>query len=346
MQLSEIIKSLNIKTVIGDQNKTISSLCKIDQAFDGGLAFLANKAYVSHLETTDASAVFVTEEFSNHSSNATLLVVKDPYVEFGRSVKFFYSLPNPIDRGIHKTAVIEEGAVIGEGSSIGANVYIGKNTRVGKNAIIYPNTTIMENCTLGDDVRIYSNVSVREASIIGDRVTLHNGAVIGSDGFGFAPNIPHGFEKILQAGWVRLEDDVEIGANTCIDRASLGETVIGKGTKLDNLIQVGHNVTIGEHNVFAGLTAIAGSTKVGNWNMFGGASALPGHISVGDRNKMGGKSAPTGNIGNDQVLMGVPAMPDKEFKRIHIAQKSLPSMKKQLKQLQKQVDELQKKLND
>jgi UDP-3-O-[3-hydroxymyristoyl] glucosamine N-acyltransferase len=345
LKIKDIAEQLDAK-VIGDENLEITHLCKIDQATIGGLSFLANKKYDSFLANTEASAVFVTDEFSDVKSKATLLVVKDPYVTFSISLKFFFQLPIPFDKGIDKTAKIHPSASIGKDVHISSNVYIGQNTIIGDNAVIYPNVVILEDSVIGKNVRLYPNCSIRENSIIGNNVTIHNGAVIGSDGFGFAPNPPKGFEKIYQIGIVRIEDDVEIGANTCIDRATIGETVIGKGTKLDNLIQVGHNVIIGNHNVFAGMTAIAGSTTIGDWNFVGGHSAFPGHITVGSRNKIAGKSAPTGNIGSDSTLMGVPAIPDKEFKRNYISQKRIPDLIKQVKSMKKEIEDLQKKLDE
>ena len=325
MIVAEIAKHVN-GTVIGDENAEIISLCKIDQSFSGGLTFLSNSKYESHLKTTLATAVFVAEDYN--VSNTILIKVKDPYLAFVKSIQFFYQIPDSIKDGIHDTAVIEPSAKLGNNVKIGANVYIGENSEIADNVIIHPNTTILENCKIGESSRIYSNVSIREFSVIGKYVTIHNGAVIGADGFGFAPDPPTGFEKIPQTGIVRLGDHVEIGANTVIDRATIGETLIDEGTKLDNLIQIAHNVRIGKHNVFAAQTGIAGSAEIGNWNQFGGQTAINGHIKIGDQNKIGAKSGISNSVSDKEILFGIPAIPLKDFKRINASLKRLPELVK------------------
>jgi UDP-3-O-[3-hydroxymyristoyl] glucosamine N-acyltransferase len=325
MIVADIAKHVN-GVVIGDENAEINSLCKIDQSFSGGLTFLANSKYEAHLKTTEATAIFVKEEYSG--TKATLIKVKDPYLAFVQSIKYFYQLPDSVDDGIHATSVIDKSAKVGKNVKISAHVFIGKNTIISDNVIIHPNTTILEDCFIGESSRIYSNVSIRESSFIGKYVTIHNGAVIGSDGFGFAPDPPNGFEKIPQTGTVRIKDNVEIGANTVIDRATIGETVIEEGTKLDNLIQIAHNVHIGQHNVFAAQTGIAGSTEIGNWNQFGGQTAINGHIKIGDQNKIGAKSGISNSVGNNEILFGIPAISLNEFKRINASLKRLPELVK------------------
>ena len=340
MKLSEIARQFEA-TIIGNADIDITQLCSLDKATASGLSFLSNPKFSKYMETTTAGAVFVSEHLTDIKTNATLLVVKNPYLAFCLAGHLFYSLPKNIETGIHPSAVIEGSARISDGCRIGANVYIGANCTIGKNALIYPNVVIMEDTHIGDDARIYPNVSIRENCRIGDRVTIHAGAVIGADGFGFAPNPPVRFEKILQMGRVRIENDVEIGANSCIDRAAMTETVIGEGTKLDNLVQIGHNVEIGKHNVFSGHSAVGGSTKIGDWNFIGGGSAFPDSITIGNANKFGGRTSPVKDVGHQQEMMGIPAIPVKEYRKIQVSQKYLPDMKRQLRELQKQVKQLE-----
>jgi UDP-3-O-[3-hydroxymyristoyl] glucosamine N-acyltransferase len=340
MLISDIAKLVN-GTVIGDASEEVSFLCKIEAGFKGGISFLANPKYASYLMNTEATAVFVKPEFSQ--SSATLIQVKDPYMAFVLVAEKFYKLPEPLEKGIHKQAFIEHGASIGNNCSIGPFVYIGKNTRIDDNCLIYPNVTIMEDCLIGENARIYSNVSIREQTQIGRNVTLHNGAVIGSDGFGFAPDLPHGLKKIYQMGIVRIEDNVEIGANTCIDRATLGETVIGKGTKLDNLVQIAHNVRIGKNNVMAAQVGVAGSASLGDWNQIGGQAALNGHVIFGNMMKIGAQSGVAKAFSDGSTVMGTPAVLASEYRRMVVGQNKLADLIKDIRELKKEINDLKNK---
>ena len=340
MLISEIAEHVQGK-VIGDKSLDITQLCKIDYGLDGGITFLANEKYAHFLNETKASAIIVDASFSQ--SSKTLIQVKDPYIAFTKIVSMFYKLPLPFPIGIHETAIIEKSAKIGKNCRIAPNVYIGKNTVIGDNAIIYPSVTIMDDCKFGENLRIFSNVSIREECIFGNNVIIHNNAVIGSDGFGFAPNPPKGFEKIYQIGNVVIEDDVEIGANCTIDRSTMGSTMVKKGTKLDNMIHLGHNVVVGQHNVFAAQTGIAGSVQIGDWNQFGGQIAINGHIKIGNQTRSGMKTLITKDTPDGTVLMGSPGRPESEFKRVFASQRKLPDLIKDVRKLKKEIEELKKR---
>lgn len=327
--------------VVGDSSINISSVCTIQDGAAGAIAFLANPKYATHLSTTTASAVFV-QKGSDVSSPAAIVFVDDPYVAFVKTIAMFNELPTPFE-GVAESAVIHETAKIGANAAIAPFVYIGKNVSIGKNALIYPNTVIMDNTTIGDDARIYANVSIREETRIGDRVTIHANASIGTDGFGFAPNLPEGkLEKIYQIGRVVLGNDVEVGSNTCVDRAAIGETVVADGTKLDNLVQIGHGVKVGNNNALAAYTGISGSTEIGDWNMFGGKAATTGHIKIGNQNQFAAASYVTNNVGDGKVLMGRPHREAAEYRRIVASETRLPQIIKEVRDLKKQVEELKK----
>jgi UDP-3-O-[3-hydroxymyristoyl] glucosamine N-acyltransferase len=340
MRLKEIAEIIH-GNIIGNENEEILFVTKIDAAEKGGIAFLSNSNYIKYLNETKASAVLVSKEFNQASTN--LIQVENPYNAFVKVTNLFYQIPQPF-KGIDPQSRIASDATIGENASIGPFVYIGKNVKIGKNVVIYPQTVIMDDVVIGDDVRLFSGVHIREQSLIGSRVCIHSGAVIGADGFGFAPNFPHGFEKIWQSGIVRIEDDVEIGANTCIDRATIGETVIEKGTKLDNLIQIAHNVRVGKNTVIAAQSGIAGSSKIGDWCQFGGHVAITGHVNIGNGVKVAGKSGVTNNVKDNETYFGSPALPANEYKRLFIAQKKLVSTLKEIKEMQKEIAALKKQI--
>jgi UDP-3-O-[3-hydroxymyristoyl] glucosamine N-acyltransferase len=341
MRLSELAEHVNGE-ILGEESLEITSVCAIENGVHGGVAFLANAKYVHHLDNTKASAVFVSRTVVN-SSNTTLIQVDNPYMAYVQALRLFYQLPTPF-ADISPQAFIDPTATIANQVAIGPFAYIGKNVRIGKGSIIYPNAVLMDDVVLGENCRIYANVTLREGSRLGNRVCVQAGAVIGGDGFGFAPNPPSGFEKILQIGIVVLEDDVEIGANTCIDRAAIGETVIGKGTKLDNLIQIAHGVKIGQNNVMAALSGVAGSTKIGHWNQVGGNTSINGHITIGDQNTIAAVTGVVGSVKDKNVLAGMPARPLADFKRIVASEARLPQIIKELRELKKEVSELRKQI--
>lgn len=231
----------------------------------------------------------------------------------------------PRPRGVEQPSFVAEGVEIPEDAYIGAFAYIGKGVKIGKGAMIYPQTYLGDGCTVGENAVIYAGVRVYPGCVIGDRCIIHSGAVIGADGFGFAPS-PDGYSKIPQMGNVILEADVEIGANTCVDRATMGHTIVGKGTKLDNLVQVAHNVVIGRDNVFAAQGGIAGSTRIGDNNMVGGQVGFAGHITVGSRNEFGAQSGIPNNVGDGKRLIGYPAVDAMTFARNQVYIKRLESL--------------------
>lgn len=301
-------------TVEGDPGVMLDAFDKIEDAKPGSLTFLANPKYTHFLYTTHASAVLVARDFvAEQPAHPTLIRVADPYATIAELLNMIQSTVRR-PQGIESPCFIAEGVEVPEGCYVGAFSYIGRGARIGKNVCIYPQTYIGDGVEVGDDTVIRPGVKVYEGCRIGKRCILHAGVVVGADGFGFAPT-PDGYEKIPQTGIVEIADDVEIGANTTIDRATFGATRVGKGTKLDNLIQVAHNVEIGANNVFASQTGIAGSTKVGDWNMVGGQVGFAGHIKVGDRNEIGAQTGIHKNIGDGERLMGYPAVPAREFAR-------------------------------
>ena len=290
-QISEIADWISA-TVEGDASVEITGLAKIEQAQPGQLSFIANPKYNHYIHTTEASAIIVGMDFPQ--SDKILLRAENPYFAFLQAARNFYNQGPSMPQGVHESAVIGEGTKIGENVAIGPFVYIGRNCRIGNGVVLYPGVVIDDEVSIGDDSLIYANVSIREQCRIGKTCILHMGAVIGSDGFGFAFQAGT-YHKLPQMGIVVLEDYVEIGANTTIDRATMGETRIHKGTKLDNLIQVAHNVEIGESTVIAAQTGISGSTKIGDFVKCGGQVGIVGHISIGNKATLGAQTGVTKN---------------------------------------------------
>lgn len=314
-------------TVEGDGSVKVSTFAKIEEAKRDALTFLANPKYTHWLYTTEAGIALVASDFvPEHPlpGHLTLIRVADPYATLAHLMSYVESL-KPRPRGIEQPCFIAEGVVIPEDAYIGAFAYIGKGAAIGKGAMIYPQTYIGAGVSIGEGSIIYPGVKIYEGCRIGSRCIIHSGTVIGADGFGFAPTAT-GYDKIPQTGIVAIDDDVEIGANCCIDRATMGETRIGLGTKLDNLMQVAHNVSIGRHNVFAAQSGIAGSTQIGDFNMIGGQVGFAGHIKVGDRNEIGAQSGIPNNVGDGNRLMGYPAVNAATFARTQVYLKRLPEL--------------------
>lgn len=308
--------------VEGDGEAEISGFSKIEEAKQGDVTFIANPKYAHFIYATKATAVLVATDFKPESKiAATLIRVEDPYGALADLLTAF-TPAEELPEGIEQPAFVDPSVSVPEGAYIGAFSYIGKGVKLGRNVKIYPQVYIGHNCVIGDDVVIRPGVKVYEGCKIGNRCILHSGVVIGSDGFGFAPR-KEGYEKIPQIGIVELADDVEVGANTTIDRATFGATKIGKGTKLDNLIQIGHNVEIGENNVFAAQTGIAGSTKIGDWNLCGGQCGFAGHIKVGSGNEFGAQSGIPNSVGDHCRLIGYPAIEARQFAKNQVYIKKL-----------------------
>ena len=324
----------------GKSDVIVNNISKIEEGKVGTLAFLANPKYTPYIYTTKASIVLVNKSFKAEKPiSATLIRVKDAYQAFASLLEIYQQYKNN-KVGISDKATIEASAKIGEDVYIGTGVYIGENVVIGNYTKIYPNSYIGDNTIIGEEVTIFSGVNIYSDIIIGNSCTLHSGVVIGSDGFGFAPQNDAEFKKVPQIGNVIIEDNVEIGANTTIDRATIGSTIIRKGVKLDNLIQVAHNVEIGENTVIAAQTGIAGSTKIGKNCMIGGQVAIAGHITVANNVKAGARTGIAQAVKKEGVILqGIPAMEIRSFYRSSAVFKILPEMKRQLDKLSKKIEE-------
>ena len=327
--------------VEGNENATVNDFAKIEEGREGAISFLSNPKYLHHIYETCSSVVLINEDVQLEKAvKPTLIRVKNAYESVARLLQLYESM-KPKKTGVDALAFVSSKAQVGKDVYIGAFAYIGDGAVVGDGTQIYPNAYVGEGAQIGTNCLIYPHVSIYHGCRLGNNVTIHSGSVIGADGFGFAPN-QEGYEKIPQIGVVVIEDNVEIGANTCIDRSTMGQTIIRKGVKLDNLIQVAHNCEIGENTVMSAQVGVAGSTKIGAWCMFGGQVGLAGHITVGDKVFLGAQSGVPSSLKGEQTLIGTPPMePTKYFKSQAIFRK-LPDIYKQLNELKKQVDELKK----
>lgn len=309
----QLIASMIGGRVEGDANVRLTGFAKIEEATPGTVTFIANPKYAHFIYETKASAVIVSDDFKTDEEISPVLIrVKDPYVALADILNEI-ERSKPRKRGIEQPCYIAEGVDIPDDAYIGAFAYIGNNVKLGKGVQIFPQTYVGDGVKIGAGSVVRSGVRIYEGCVIGERCTLHSGCVIGADGFGFAPRPDGTYEKIPQIGNVVLEDDVEIGANTTIDRATFGCTRVGKGTKLDNLIQVAHNVEIGKGNVFAAQVGVAGSTKIGDYNQVGGQVGFAGHIHVGSMNEIGAQSGIPSSIGDKKRIIGYPAIDARQF---------------------------------
>ncbi|MCD8202567.1 MAG: UDP-3-O-(3-hydroxymyristoyl)glucosamine N-acyltransferase [Prevotella sp.] len=323
----------------GDENVTVNTFAKIEEGIPNAISFLSNPKYTHYIYETKSSIVLVNEDvILEKPVTATLIRVKNAYECIAKLLQL-YQASLPRKKEISKLASVSSTAKIGNNCYIGAFAYIGDNVIIGDDTQIYPHAVIDDGVKIGNKCIIYPNVTIYKDCKLGNNVTIHAGSVIGADGFGFAPNA-EGYDKIPQIGIVVIEDNVEIGANSCVDRSTMGTTTIHKGVKLDNLVQIAHNVEVGENTVMSAQTGVAGSTKIGQWCMFGGQVGISGHITIGDRTFLGAQSGVPGNIKGNVTLIGTPPTdPKLYFKSIAISRK-LPELYKQLNELQKQVDEL------
>lgn len=327
-------------TVDGDASAVINNYAKIEEATQGCLTFLANPKYTHYIYSTQATAVLVRKDFvPEQPVAATLIRVDDPYKTLADLLNYVNALGQPRKQGIEQPAFISDGTTVPDDAYVGAFAYIGANVTLGKNVKIYPQCYIGDNVTLGDDVTIYPGVKIYHGCRVGNRCIIQAGAVIGGDGFGFAPKPDGSYEKIAQVGIVIIEDDVEIGANTTIDRATMGATVVRRGVKLDNLIQVAHNVEVGENTVMAAQVGIAGSTKIGKQNMIGGQVGFAGHITVGDNNGIGAQSGVPNSVGDNQRLLGAPAINALTFARQCALMRRLPQLFDDVRAIKKSLQE-------
>jgi UDP-3-O-[3-hydroxymyristoyl] glucosamine N-acyltransferase len=328
--------------VEGDANVTVDSFGKIEDALEGQLTFLANPKYEDFIYNTKASVIIVAENFQlKKPINTTLIRVKDPYAAFAILLEKYQELKVKKTTGIQQPSYIAESAKLGTDVFVAAFAYISENVSIGKNTAIHSGSFIGSNVKIGDNCEINPGVKIYHDCIIGNNVIIHAGTVIGSDGFGFAPQNEGYHKKVPQIGNVIIEDFVEIGANTTIDRATLGSTIIRSGAKLDNLIQVAHNVEIGGNTFIAAQTGISGSTKVGKNSMIGGQVGIAGHISLAEGSKVAAQSGVTKSIKNpNTVVNGTPAFNINNSLRIHALYRNLPEMEKRLKELEEMVKQL------
>ena len=339
-QIAEFIQG----TIVGDENATVHTFAKIEEGIPGAISFLSNPKYTSYIYDTQSSIVLVNKDFEpEREVKATLIKVDNAYESLAKLMTL-YEQSHPKRTGIDPLAYVAPTAKIGENVYLAPFACVGDHAEVGDNTELHPHATVGRNAKVGKNCILYTNSNVYHDCIVGDNCILHSGSVIGADGFGFAPT-PNGYDKIPQIGIAILEDDVEIGANTCVDRATMGATIIRKGVKLDNLIQVAHNVEIGSNTVIASQTGIAGSTKVGEWCMFGGQVGIAGHIKIGDKVNLGAQSGVPGNIKSGQSLIGTPPIEMKNFFKSSAVFKKLPEMYMELNNLKKELEELKKQLN-
>ncbi|MDR9373768.1 MAG: UDP-3-O-(3-hydroxymyristoyl)glucosamine N-acyltransferase [Schleiferiaceae bacterium] len=320
----------------GDPQVKVHHLSKIEEGKEGTLSFLANPQYTRYLYDTEASIVIVNHDLELEKAvKPTLLRVEDAYAAFAQLLEA-YNQNRHQKSGVHPHASVSESATMGADVYIGAGCVIDDHVTIGANTKIYPNTHVGEHSQIGDECLIYSGVQLYDQSVIGNKVTLHAGVVIGSDGFGFAPQ-GESYDKVAQIGNVIIEDGVEVGANTAIDRATLGSTIIRRGVKLDNLIQVAHNVEIGENTVIASQTGIAGSTKIGKNVMIGGQVGMVGHLTIGDNVKIAAQSGIGSDLPEGAIVQGSPAFPIGDFKKSYVYFRKLPQMAKDIDQLKNQA---------
>jgi len=332
-QIAEILEG----EVVGDANVVVFKLAKIEEGIAGSLTFLANPKYVNFIYSTKATITIVNDNFiPEQSLTTTLIKVKDAYQSFTKLLEY-YNQVKIMKSGIEQPSVISENVIYGDHLYLGSFSFIGKNVTIGHNVKIYPNCFIGDNVIIGDNCIFYAGVKVYSETEIGNNCNFHSGCVIGSDGFGFAPTAEGTFNKIPQIGNVIIEDNVEIGANSTIDRATLGTTFIRNGVKLDNHIQVAHNVEIGENTVIAAQTGIAGSTKIGNNCFIGGQVGIAGHITIGNNVRIQAQSGVGKNINDGEVIQGSPSFGYADFSKSYVHFKNLPKIVNDIHEIQKKI---------
>ena len=334
-QIAELIKG----RVEGDKDAQVSSFAKIEEGHERAISFLSNKKYLHYIYETKSSVVLVDESLAlERNVNCTLIRVKSAYEAVAQLLQLYESM-KPRKRGISDLAFIDPTATIGEDCYIGPFAYVGPKCVIGDNSIIHPHAALGDNVIVGKNTEIHSNAVIYHDCKVGNRCILHAGCVIGADGFGFAPS-ENGYDKIPQIGIVTIEDDVEIGANTCVDRSTMGSTFIRNGVKLDNLVQIAHNTDIGANTVMSSQVGVAGSTKVGEWCMFGGQVGISGHITIGNKVMLGAQSGVPGSIKDGQQLIGTPPMEMRSYFKSQAIFRRLPEMYNEINKLRKEIEEL------
>lgn len=324
--------------IIGNPNAKVSDLAKIEEGHPGALSFLANPKYSEYLYTTKSSIVLVDKSIEIEKEvEATVVRVADARAAMGMLLNMVQAALNPKKSGIEQPSFIADGVEVPVDAYVGAFAYVGKGCQIGEGSQIYPQVYLGENVKVGKNCIIYAGVKIYHDCVIGDNCILHAGCVIGADGFGFAP-VNGEYQKISQIGNVILEGDNEVGANTTIDRATMGHTIIGRGTKLDNLVQIGHNVVTKENNIFCAQVGVAGTTKIGSWNTFAGQVGVAGQCSIGNQNVFGAQSGIPGNVGDGNTLMGYPVIPAREWARQAVYLKRLPEMQNDIREIKKNLN--------
>ena len=329
--------------VEGNPQIAVHKLSKIEEGEKGSLTFLANPKYTSYIYSTKASITIVNKDFvPEQTLSTTLIKVEDAYKSFSKLLEYYNQVKNN-KVGIENPSYISDNVSYGEGFYLGAFSYLGNNVTIGDNVKLFPNVFIGDNVKIGNNVIVFAGAKIYSETIVGNNCVIHGGAIIGADGFGFTPNSNGEYSKVPQTGNVILEDNVDVGAGTTIDRATLGSTILRKGVKLDNQIQIAHNVEIGEHTAIAAQTGIAGSTKIGKNCLIGGQVGIVGHITIGDRVKIQAQSGIGRNVKDDEVLQGSPALNYGEFNKSYVHFKNLPKLVNQISNIEKKVEGEQNK---
>ena len=330
-------------TVEGNPEAAVKTFAKIEEGQEGAISFLANPKYAHYLYETLSSVVLVNQDFvPERPVKATLVRVPNAYEAIARLLSLYESMTQK-RTGIHPLACVSETATLGEGVYVGPFAYVGEGVSIGNGTQIYAHVVLEENTTVGDNCTIYPNVSVYKECRIGNGVILHSGCVIGADGFGFAP-AADGYEKIPQIGIVTIEDNVEIGANACVDRSTMGSTYVRRGAKIDNLVQIAHNVEVGAHTVMSAQVGVAGSTKIGEWCMIAGQVGMAGHLTLPDRTTAGAQAGIHTSRTGGVPLMGTPAIDARTFARSSAVFKNLPDLREEVRNLRKEIEQLKAQL--
>jgi UDP-3-O-[3-hydroxymyristoyl] glucosamine N-acyltransferase len=337
---AQVIADFLQGNIEGDPGAKVTTVAKIEEANEGTLAFLANPKYTKYLYQTEASIVLINKDFEvTQEVKPTLIRVDDAYQAFA-SLLQMYEQSKPQKKGIDEKVSMAASAEIDENVYLGAFTSIGENVKIGKDVKIFPNCTIGDNAVIGEGTTIQAGVSIYHECKIGARCIIHSGTVVGSDGFGFAPQNSTDYQKIPQVGNVIIEDDVEIGANVTIDRATMGSTIIRKGVKIDNLVQIAHNVEIGENTVIVAQVGIAGSTKIGKNCMFAGQVGIVGHITIGDNVKIAAQSGVSNSVKDNEILLGSPGINVRDARKSIAIYRQLPKIRNQLIELEKEIEKL------
>lgn len=342
MKLSELARRLNCE-LRGDGEIEIRGVAGMEHAGEGQITFLANPKYAHKVKGTKASAIIASAKAGELS--LPVVVSENPYLDFARALALFYQPPRPAP-GIHPAAVVAASARIGEGASIGAGCIVGENVTIGKRAVLYPHVTVYEGVEIGDDFVAHSGAAVREYCRIGNRVILQNGVIIGGDGFGFAKRADGTHEKIVQSGPVVIEDDVEIQTLSSVDRATVGETRVRRGAKIDSLVQIGHACEVGEDNIICAQTGLAGSSILKKDVLLAGQVGVSGHLTIHEGAVVYAQSGIGGDVAAGSVVSGSPAFDAAEWRRAVTAFQRLPEMLKQIRRLENRVAELERQLQE